>query len=245
MRLLQNIFSSIFTLWVMIVFIGFMLLFLPLIIIPLLAGRKFSFIGYGTLYVWAWIFSFFTRIRYELIGRDKIKRNYSYIFACNHTSFLDAPGVRLMIPGEFRPMAKKELTRIPIFGWIVSSACIIVDRANAESRKRSLQQIIQILKQKISALIFVEGTQNRTNELLQPFKDGAFRMSFETNTPIVPMVIIGAADLMKPGEIKVKGPGTIKVIFGEPLYPNDFNESMAAFKEKTFQVMLNLIQQHK
>jgi 1-acyl-sn-glycerol-3-phosphate acyltransferase len=58
-------------------------------------------------------------------------------------------------------------------------------------------------------------------------------------------VIIGAADLMKPGEIKVKGPGTIKVIFGEPLYPNDFNESMAAFKEKTFQVMLNLIQQYR
>ncbi|MFN5556349.1 MAG: lysophospholipid acyltransferase family protein [Chryseotalea sp.] len=245
MKFLREIGSWFFTAWALLVFIACMLTLLPFVFIPLLAGTRISFIGYKALWLWAKIFSVLTQIKYQLIGREKVNKNTSYIFACNHTSFLDAPGVRLMIPGEFRPIAKKELSRIPVFGWVVSSACILVDRGNAESRKKSLQQTIDILRQKISALIFVEGTQNRTTNLLQPFKDGAFRMSFETNTPIVPMVIMGAADLMKPGQLKIKSPGKIKVIFGEPLYPSAFNENISAFKEKTFQVMLNLIQQYK
>ncbi|MCU0382653.1 MAG: 1-acyl-sn-glycerol-3-phosphate acyltransferase [Cyclobacteriaceae bacterium] len=245
MKIFREIGSWLFTFWALLVFITCMLTLLPCVVVPLLAGTRISFIGYKALWVWAKTFSVLTQIKYQFIGREKLNTNTSYIFASNHTSFLDAPGVRLMIPGEFRPIAKKELSRIPVFGWVVSSACILVDRGKPESRKKSLQQIIEILRHKISALIFVEGTQNRTKELLQPFKDGAFRMSFETNTPVVPMVIIGAADLMKPGKLKIKSPGTIKIVLGDILYPQDFEENISAFKEKTFRVMTNLIQQNK
>src|SRR5688572_16289997 len=150
-----------------------MIILLPGIMIPFLLGKRFSWLGYTFLAIWSWIFSMLTFIRYEFIGREHLKKGESYIYVSNHTSFLDIPGIVMLIPGEFRPIAKKELLKIPVFGVIVRSAAVIVDRSNAQSRKRSMEKIREILTHGISTLIFAEGTQNRTKEPLQPFKDGA------------------------------------------------------------------------
>jgi 1-acyl-sn-glycerol-3-phosphate acyltransferase len=121
-----------------------------------------------------------------------------------------------MIPGEFRPIAKKELLKIPVFGFIVKAATIVVDRSSHESRKKSVEYAKQILAQVISMLIFAEGTQNRSRENLQPFKDGAFRIAIDTQPPILPMVVIGAGKLMPPGTINLR-PGKVKIIVGEEI----------------------------
>src|SRR5204863_6545461 len=123
--------------------------------------------------LWSRIFSLLTFIRYRFYGNGKLDRSKAYIYISNHTSFLDLPGIRMIIPGQFRPLAKKELLKIPVFGWIARTATIIVDRSSPESRKKSIDKLKNYLKQGISILIFAEGTQNRTKEILQPFHDGA------------------------------------------------------------------------
>ncbi len=55
------------------------------------------------------------------------------------------PGLWIMIPGEFNPLAKKELLKIPVFGWIAKSASIIVDRSSGESRKKSMDKLKKLL----------------------------------------------------------------------------------------------------
>lgn len=212
--------------------------------IPFLLGNRFSWIGYKFLWLWSWIFSKLTAIRYELYNRDNIQKGKSYIFVSNHTSFLDIPGIRLIIPGEFRPIAKKELLKIPVFGFIVKTGTVVVDRSSHDSRKKSVEYARKILQMGISMLIFAEGTQNRTQELLQPFKDGAFRLAIDTKTPIIPLVVIGAGKLMPPGKLDLK-PGKIKVIAGkeisvEGLTPEDQRE----LKQKTFEVMKHMLQQN-
>lgn len=91
-----------------------------------------------------------TFIRYDLRGQENIQKGTSYIYVSNHTSFLDIPGVRLLIPGEFRPIAKRELLKIPVFGFIVKAATVVVDRSSAQSRKQSMEELREILKGGIS-----------------------------------------------------------------------------------------------
>jgi len=221
-----------------------MIVLLPGILIPFLLGRKFSWIGYFFLWLWSWIFSMLTFIRYDLKGREKIERKTSYIYVSNHTSFLDIPGIRLLIPGEFRPIAKKELLKIPVFGFIVKAATVVVDRSNAQSRKQSMEELREILQGGISILVFAEGTQNRTKEILQPFKDGAFRIAVDSQLPIVPIVVVGAGPLMPPGTLTIK-PGKIKVIAGEPISVEGLTtDDVQTLKQKVFDTMVAIYKQN-
>jgi 1-acyl-sn-glycerol-3-phosphate acyltransferase len=240
MKALKSILVALYTFWVLTVFTVFMLIFIPFILIPFLLGQRYGSISYTFLWLWSWIFSKLTFIRYELINKENFSKGRAYIYVSNHTSFLDAPGIRLMIPTQFRPLAKKELLKIPVFGLIVRSACIIVDRGDSASRKKSLGELIKLINGGISPLIFAEGTQNRTDQLLQPFKDGAFRIAIDTQTNIAPMVVIGAGRLMYPGQLKVL-PGKIKVVAGEPIDVKKFGDDVAALRQHTFDTMLNLI----
>ena len=150
-----------------------------------------------------------------------------------------------MIPGEFRPLAKKELLKIPVFGWIAQSAAIIVDRSSGESRKKSMDKLKRIKLEGLSILIFAEGTQNRTKEALQPFKDGAFRIAIDTQEPILPMVVVGAGPLMPPGTLQLK-PGKVKVVVAPEIPTIGLtHDDIPKLKRQTFEVMKELILKHR
>jgi 1-acyl-sn-glycerol-3-phosphate acyltransferase len=218
-----------------------MILFLPGIVGPFLLGQRYGHIGYFFLYLWSWVFSQLTRITYDFYGTEHIQKGHSYIYVSNHTSFLDLPGIRMIIPGQFRPLAKKELLKIPIFGWIAQAATIIVDRSSHESRRRSIDRLKKFLAEGISILIFAEGTQNRSKEILQPFHDGAFRIAVDTQQPILPMVVIGAGKLMPPSTIEMR-PGKIRIYVGEEIPTTGLTPSdVPSLKAKTFEKMTQMI----
>ncbi len=243
--MIKKILLKIYMVWVLLVFTVFMLILLPLIVLPILISPK---IGMGTFYglkIWSWIFSKLNFIPYYISGKENVKKGESYIYTCNHTSFLDAPGIALAIPTQFRPLAKKELLKIPVFGLIVRVVTVIVDRSSQESRQKSLKILKNILHSGISILIFPEGTQNRSNKPLQPFYSGAFRTAIETKTPIMPMVVINAGKLMPPGTMNIK-PGKIKVVFGEAIDCSGYTmESVNELKDKVFAVMTDLLEKNK
>jgi 1-acyl-sn-glycerol-3-phosphate acyltransferase len=237
----KSLLLKIYTVWVLTVFIVSMLLLLPGIILPAFFGRRAVAVTYFFLKLWSWVFSKLTSIRFEMIGREKIAKGKAFIYVSNHTSFLDLPGITMTIRGQFRPLAKKELLKIPVFGWIARATCIIVDRSNNESRKKSILFLKEMLSHSISILIFPEGTQNRTTELLQPFKDGAFRIAVDTQQPILPMAVIGAGELMPPGKGKIK-PGLIKIIIGDPISVTGTNQNdIGDLKEKTSAIIKEMI----
>jgi len=224
---------------VFLVFTIFMILFLPGLTLPFLFGL--GSVGYFFLYIWSWIFSKLTFIRYEFRGREKLVPGKAYIYVSNHTSFLDLPGIRMTIPGQFRPLAKKELLKIPIFGWIARNATIIVDRSSSQSRKKSIDHLKSSLTSGISILLFAEGTQNRTKEVLQPFHDGAFRIAVDTQQPIVPMVVIGAGKLMPPGTINLR-PGKIIILVDHEVQTTGLTaDDVQTLKQQTFDRMKSLI----
>jgi 1-acyl-sn-glycerol-3-phosphate acyltransferase len=244
LKIVRSFLLKLFAFWVLLVFTVFMLVLLPGIVLPFFIGRKYTWIGYKFLKLWSWIFSMLTFIRYSFVGRENFHKGKSHIYVSNHTSFLDIPGLCLMIPGEFRPLAKKELLKIPVFGWIAQSAAIIVDRSSGESRKKSMDKLKRIKLEGLSILIFAEGTQNRTKEVLQPFKDGAFRIAIDTQEPILPMVVVGAGPLMPPGTLRLK-PGKVKVVVAPEIATTGLSyDDIPKLKRQTFEVMKELIVKH-
>ncbi len=244
MKLISHLFSFLYKVWVFLVFTIFMLLFLPGIIIPAFFGQHAVSVTYFFMKAWSWVFSMLTFIRYDVVGRENIQPGKSYIYVSNHTSFLDLPGIAMTIRGQFRPLAKKELLKIPVFGWITRATCVVVDRTSNESRKTSINFLKEILTMGINILIFPEGTQNRSKEIMQPFKDGAFRIAIDTQKSLLPMVVLGAGKLMPPGTINLK-PGRIKIIVGKEITLTGLaDETTASLKQRTYEIMLGMIHEH-
>jgi len=227
--------------WALLVFTAFMVLLLPFFLVPALFGQRGMKVTYFFLKMWSWIFSKLTFIPYEISGRENIDPHRSCIYVSNHTSFLDIPGICLTLPGEFRPLAKKELLKLPVFGWIASAVTVIVDRSSHESRRKSMERLQDLLRRGVPVLIFPEGTQNRSDQLLQPFKDGAFRMAIETGCPIVPIVIEGAGRLMPPGKFFITH-GKVRIRVGKPV-PVESGETVTSesLRIKVFGIMEEML----
>jgi 1-acyl-sn-glycerol-3-phosphate acyltransferase len=227
--------------WVLLVFTAFMILFLPGFLIPPIFGPRAVVVTHFFIKCWSRIYSILNFIPYEIRHRERIKHGASYIFVSNHTSYMDIPALVVTIKGQFRALAKKELLKLPVFGWIAQIMCVVVDRSSNESRRKSIENLKRILGMGISVLIFPEGTQNRTKEKLQPFYDGAFRIAVETEQPIIPIVVLGANKIMPPGKVYIR-PGKIVVVVGEEIPTTGLTlADVKDLREKVFSIMSQMI----
>lgn len=241
MNLLRSVTRKLYIAWVLFVFTFFMILYLPGILLPFLLGERYGNISYQFLKLWAWTFSKLNRIPYRIYGRENIHPGKAYIYLSNHTSFLDIPGVCLTVPRQIRMLAKKELLNFPVLGWIIRHASVIVDRSSNESRIKSMEHLKDVLRRGISVLIFPEGTQNRSDQPLQPFYDGAFRIAIETQQPILPMVILNAGKLMPPKKVFIQA-GTVTIIIRPEIPTQGLKfQDLPALKAQVRQVMLQAI----
>jgi 1-acyl-sn-glycerol-3-phosphate acyltransferase len=227
-----KIFQWIYTVYSALIFILLMLIFGLLIVIPILASPKGDRISFIFIRLWAGIWSFLSGIRYQIHGLNYLDQSKPYIYIFNHRSFIDAPVIPMSIPQELRALGKKELSKIPFFGWIVGKFAIWVDRSSVQSRRASIGKLISILTQGKSVVVAPEGTRNDTDATLLPFQKGAFRLSIETGIPILPMAVIGADKVMKRGSILLS-PGKIRIYFSEPIHPgNRTEQDINEFAEK-------------
>ena len=214
---MKKVWAKLYLVWCAVVFTVLMIALFPFFILPFIVGeRTGGIIAYFFIKVWATLFSVFTQIRYRFIDREKIDRKQTYIYVCNHNSYLDTPGMVLALPGHFRPLGKVEMKKAPIFGWFYPYLVVMVDRSSVESRKRSIMEMKNKLRQGISIFIFPEGKMNRTSQPLTEFYDGAFRIAIETQTPVMPMVMLNSRRLMPRGKPEMH-PGTITTIFLDPI----------------------------
>jgi 1-acyl-sn-glycerol-3-phosphate acyltransferase len=125
-------------------------------------------------------------------------------------SFLDIPGICLTIPGEFRPLAKKELLKIPVFRLDRSIAADkSVDRSSGESRKKSMDKL-KGSSSKDCLFSFLSKNPKPHKRSLQPFKMGRSVIAIDNARTYLPMVVVGAGPLMPPGSLRMK-PGKVKV----------------------------------
>ena len=160
-------------------------------------------------------------VRWEPIGRERLDSNQTYIFMSNHTSNIDPPVFVPLIGRRVFVLVKKELFRVPIFGYAMRRAQFIeVDRSNRDAAVDSVRRAVEVLKSGLSMMVYPEGTRSRDGRLL-PFKKGPFHLAMDSGIPVVPVTIVGAHEVWPKGKLQVN-PGLIKVIFHPPVDPRTF-----------------------
>ena len=112
------------------------------------------------------------------------------VVVSNHESHADAFLIS-HLPWEMKWLGKKELFRIPIFGWSMAMAGDIpVTRGDGESGRQALEACGKWLRRGMPVMIFPEGTRSRDGQL-QPFKDGAFRLAIAEQADVLPIAVSG------------------------------------------------------
>lgn len=125
---------------------------------------------------------------YPIIKREEeLIKGRSYMLVANHTSMLDIMLMLKISRNPFVFIGKKELVKIPIFGFFYKRVCILVDRESTKSRSAVYRRAQDRLNQGLSICIFPEGGVPEEHILLDEFKDGAFKMAIAHGIPIVPM----------------------------------------------------------
>jgi 1-acyl-sn-glycerol-3-phosphate acyltransferase len=162
-------------------------------------------------------------VKLTIHTRRPLDPSRPYVFMCNHLSGSDIWSLFVAIPFPVRMIAKKQLGRIPFFGWAMHAGrFIFIDRQNPMAARRSIEEAARRIQAGHSVLIFPEGTRSRDG-VLGPFKKGGFHLAIASGAEIVPCGIRGSREVMPRGSALIH-PGAISVEVGEPISTQGLTE---------------------
>ena len=152
--------------------------------------------------------------RLRRLGREHIPSG-GVILAANHRSFLDPFAIGCCNPRPIYFVAKQELFRNPLLGWILNCMGAFPVR-RGESDNESVKTSLALLERGQAVVIFPEGTRIPAGSLAKP-KRGVGRLALQSGAPVVPIAISGSEHARDGWKIK---PVRVHVRFGPALtYP--------------------------
>jgi 1-acyl-sn-glycerol-3-phosphate acyltransferase len=192
----------------------------PYSIIAVLTFPFDDFSRYRVISGWArimmWVVKHICRIDYRVLGRENIPAR-SAIVLSKHQSAWETMAFQEILPPQVFVL-KKELMRVPFFGWgLAQLPMISIDR---NAGKDALQQIVEQGRERLAkgfwVIVFPEGTRVAPGTTRR-YKVGGAHLAAKTGAPVVP-VAHNAGEFWRRRAF-VKYPGTITVSIGPPIDP--------------------------
>jgi 1-acyl-sn-glycerol-3-phosphate acyltransferase len=187
MKGIKIIFWTLWRIWF------YVLMTLPILVMfPFLVASILSDKGYPYFFkmarIWAKFILFGMGFYYKIERAQVLEYDKSYMIVANHSSMVDIMLMLVVIKNPFVFVGKKELGKIPLFGFFYKRTCILVDRGCSKSRLEVFNQAQKRISRGLSVCIFPEGgVPNDESIVLDTFKDGAFRLALEHQIPIIPI----------------------------------------------------------
>lgn len=185
-------------------------------------------------------FVFFTLFGLHVEGRENVPQTGAIIVAPNHKSYWDPPVIGVAFNTRIiHYMAKEELFKNPLFGWLIRQFGTFPVKRGAVDRT-AIRQAVRELKSGNPLGIFPEGTRIR-KEGLGRFHSGMASLALMTGTPVIPVAVIGSKDLPHK-----KGP--LAVLIGKPIdvqkeKPSD--EKVAALNDQVKAEIQKMMDEYK
>ncbi|GAB4379725.1 MAG: lysophospholipid acyltransferase family protein [Calditrichia bacterium] len=207
------------------------LFFLIMLVLDTIAGTLFAmmvglFNPYSSLNswgmkVWAKILVWSAGVRSEIFGLERIRPGESYILVANHQSHMDIPVLVASLPLPIRIISKKELFKIPVFGWGMRAVGILeIDRSDRKKAFETLQKAEGIVREHhLSILAFPEGTRSPDGKI-HPFKKGPFILAINTGLPLLPISVSGTCNILPKKKLRIRG-GRVKIQIHPPITTTD------------------------
>ncbi len=186
------------------------LVFLPFLLLSTLSQHSYPQFFWMARNLWArpilYGMGCMPRIQWE----ERLQKGKSHMLVANHGSMLDIMYMLLVSRNPFVFVGKKELAKIPIFGFFYKRVCILVDREDVRSRTGVYLKAQRRLDQGLGICIFPEGgVPDDETLLLDDFKDGAFKMAISHKIPVVPIVFYDNKARF-PFSLNAGGPGPLR-----------------------------------
>ena len=173
---------------------------------------------------WARFNSIITPLFVQVIGRDNIDRQQSYVIVANHQSLYDIFVLYGWIPVDFKWVMKAELRNYPFIGYFCDKiGHVFIDRSNSEAASASINSVKNKITNGTSVMFFPEGTWSKNGRLLY-FKMGAFKLAVELRLPVLPVTIINTNNIL-PGDSLGLFPGCAKLVIHHPIRIDEYNNS--------------------
>jgi 1-acyl-sn-glycerol-3-phosphate acyltransferase len=188
---------------------------LVLIVGPFLSfERTYRFVN-----IWSaammWLLRHLNGVRIQVEGREHIPKGQGVVVVANHQSPWETFFLQLLISPQ-ATILKKELLRIPFFGWgLAFLKPIAIDRsAGTKALKMIIKQGTERLAEGISVTIFPEGTRQPPGTI-GPFSSGGAMLATRSGADVLP-VAHNSGDCW-PARSWMRYPGTIRVVIGAPI----------------------------
>ncbi len=160
---------------------------------------------------------------FRFYGKKKIPAG-ACVYVCNHFTMLDAAYVAATTWEQIHFIAKKEIEETFGLGFLARKAKAIFATRDGNDI-RTLLDCFKCLKNGEKIAVFPEGTRNKENEELLPFRHGAAAMAIKAKAPVLPMVIYNRPKMFRCTHILVGDPIELTEYYDRKLTQTDYNEA--------------------
>ena len=182
--------------------------------------------GIGVRFLLRWAVG----LRWRVEGLENIPPG-PCVLAAKHQSAWDTMVFHVLLPDPVY-VVKKELTRIPFWGWgFYKAGCVVVDRkAGAKALKHLVEGVKVALGRGSQVVIFPEGTRTAPDQRVD-YHPGIAAIYRDANVPVVPVAL--DSGLFWGRMAPIKYPGEITIKFMEPINPGmDRREFMTLLQDR-------------
>ena len=203
------------------IFIAILLLF-PFILITAQSDRHYPRF-FRLARIWAWMVLILCGFWPKVIWAEKPEKNSLYIICANHTSMIDIMMTLAIFPNCFLFIGKRELSKLPLFGYFYRKTNILVNRSSIISSQKAFLTASEKLQEGIGICIFPEGGVPDEKVELARFKNGAFRLAVEHQVQIIPVSYPDNKNHL-PFDFKRGYPGVLRAYVHPFLKPESGNQ---------------------
>ncbi|MDX5321139.1 MAG: 1-acyl-sn-glycerol-3-phosphate acyltransferase [Bacteroidota bacterium] len=234
---IYKLLGGIWAVWLAIHFLLFFLLLYPLFWFFLSHPKRYLW-GHRLRAWWGRYILTLALIRWQVTFEAPLEKGKTYIFAPNHSSYLDIPSIAVMLPGYLIFMAKAELAKVPLFNIFFKSIDIPVERKSAVKAHRAFMEAAERIKLGSSICMFPEGTIPAHAPELGKFKDGPFRLAIENEVAVVPITLADNHKRMPDKGGFYVFPGKMRMYVHRPISVNGLNlEDASELKQKVYRII--------
>ena len=200
----------------------FLILSTPLMLFEAIIRKKHpEFHDKTSLAIVLWAFRvvlFICGTKVIVKGEENVPKDTAVLYAGNHLSYFDIVISYVRVPRPTGYISKKEIGKVPLLNiWMKHLHCLFLDRDDVKQGLKTILEAIEKAKNGISITIYPDGTRSKDDDVVQPFKEGSFKVAQKAGVPIVPMTIVNSADIFE-RHIPFIRKTTVILEYGEPIY---------------------------
>lgn len=238
--MIKNVFRYIFSVYAALIFIPPMIVAYITYVLVINLSSKQTVVRntHRVSSIWARVYYALIFIRVKIKNRNAFDKEKVYVFVSNHRSLLDVPVWARACKVPVRFLSKEEMTKVPVFGYVLKRVYLSVNRSDRNDRFKSIAKMKASLDEGTSVFLAPEGTRNKSENVLLDLKDGAFRLAIMAQVPLGIFTLYNTDTLLSPLKLFSMLPGTVYGIWENPIDTTGMTENdIPKLKEQVRAVM--------